>query len=119
MPLHLTGEDAIQAEVVKQLRRAGVACFHVPNESKSSPQYRSKVKALGLSKGVPDLIIVTPPPIWPTARGAVLELKTVSGRASPEQRAWIQTFRDCGWLAEIAKGQEAALAALREWGYLK
>jgi hypothetical protein len=112
-------EETIQRHVVAALRTAGVLFFHVPNASKSTPQYRAKLAALGLSAGVPDLIILDPPPKLLHKHGAALELKTEKGRASTEQAAWLLALRERGWDAQFAYGLDEAIGWLREWGYVR
>jgi hypothetical protein len=104
--------------VVAELRRAGVAFFHVPNEGKHSPQYRAKLARLGVSPGVPDLIIVTPPPKLLLRHGAALELKAPRGRASKAQVEWLEEFGRRGWATAVTYDLDEALGVLRLWGYL-
>jgi hypothetical protein len=40
--------------------------------------------------------------------GLFLELKTIGGHASAEQRRWVYQLRDQGYRAEIVHGWEAA-----------
>lgn len=110
-------EEEIHMRVAGQLRLHDVAFFHPPNGSKAAPQYRAKLKRLGVSKGVPDLVIVTPPSTGHV--GAVLELKKRGGRLSPDQRAWLDVFEACGWATATAYGYDQAIAQLRAWGYVE
>jgi hypothetical protein len=128
-------EIEIHRRVVAHLRRAGVTFFHVPNEGKRGPRARSQLHGLGVMPGIPDLVIVDPPPALavacqyttpsgeslPMVRvvcGAVLELKSDTGRASPEQREWLAKFAELGWATACTKGLDEALAQLRAWGYI-
>lgn len=110
-------EEEIHARVVQALRQADVAFFHCPNEGKLPVQYRTKLKRLGVSSGVPDLIIVTPPPCGGYV-AAALEIKRKGGRLADTQRAWLQTMASCEWAVACEYGLEACLARLKEWGYL-
>jgi hypothetical protein len=127
-------EETIQIEVVARLRRAGVRFFHCPNGSKATAAYRAKLWTLGLEAGVPDIVIVTPPPCrssgprilkdpdgsgrdwWP--HGAALELKAPKGRASDEQKQWLSDLASLGWATAVTYGLDEALAQLRAWGYI-
>ncbi|MGH2714587.1 MAG: VRR-NUC domain-containing protein, partial [Thermoleophilaceae bacterium] len=48
-------------------------------------------------RGFPDLVMAKAP------RLVVRELKTQSGRVSPEQRRWIDELRNCGVDADVAR----------------
>lgn len=121
-------EETIQIEVVARLRRAGVRFFHCPNGSKATASYRAKLWTLGLEAGVPDIVIVTKPPLryeaWKngTAQdwwcGAALELKAPKGRASDEQKQWLSDLAGLGWATAVTYGLDEALAQLRAWGYI-
>lgn len=122
----------IHRRVVAHLRRAGVCFFHVPNEGKRGPRARSLLHGMGVMPGIPDLVIVDPPRVggfpvlvpWSDglggrpAVGAVLELKSETGRASPEQREWLAQFAARGWAAACTRGLDEAMSQLKEWGYL-
>lgn len=108
-------EADIHRRVVAHLRRAGVCFFHVPNEGKRGPRARSQLHGLGVMPGIPDLVIVDP---CPGHCGAVLELKSDTGRVSPEQREWLAKFADRGWATACTHGLDEALDALRAWGYI-
>lgn len=104
-------ERAIQLRVVAELRLAGVHAFHCPNEN------QHRLTREGVEAGIPDLIIVTPPPAIPGSPGAVLELKAPGKKPTPAQRKWLATFALYGWATAWADSEEQALAVLRAWGY--
>lgn len=108
-------EDEIQIEVVKRLRAAGnCAFFHVANERRTSPRQGAKLKAMGVSAGVPDLILVSTAPFGTYA----LELKADKGRLSDAQREWLDTLRHVGWSTAVTYGLREALDQLTDWGLL-
>ncbi len=109
-------EDEIQLAVARALREAGVPFFHVANERRTSPRQGSKLKAMGVSAGVPDIIAVMPT----LGRGPfALELKTERGRLSDAQRNWLETLSECGWDVACTYGLREAMDRLRDWGLIK
>lgn len=104
-----------------------IAFFHPANEGRRTRKQGAALCRMGLSKGVPDLVIVTPPPASPQYVGMVIELKrarTVGTRAprdyqgcSPEQIQWLATFQANGWLAVVCYGAAQAIAVLLKHGY--
>ena len=107
-------EDAIQMEVVRRLREAGVAFFHVANERRTSPRQGAKLKAMGVSAGVPDLIILDPE----RELTFVLELKADRGRLSEAQQGWLEVMSDTGWRTAVTYGLTEAVDQLTDWGLL-
>jgi hypothetical protein len=66
----------------------------------------------GYRKGIPDILIYTPSRGF---SGLALELKTMKGRASPEQLDWVERLKLYGWDAHVVKGYEAACEKLFEY----
>ena len=114
----MRSEESVHVAVADALRAYGVDFFHPPNESKAHVSKRVRLRKMGLSKGVPDIVIVTPPPCGGYV-AAALEIKSDTGRPTPEQKEWIERMRAHGWAAAIAKGLDACLQQLRDWGYLR
>lgn len=75
-------EYKLQVAVVKELRDRGVLVFAVPNERNAGISDALRMRASGLTKGVPDLMVYTNTLHW------WLELKTPTGVRSPEQKAF-------------------------------
>lgn len=77
--------------------------------------------ALGVEKGVPDLVIVIPPPRLLGPRGAMLELKAIGGKPTDEQIGWIDAMSsrgDLAWACAVGVGLESSWQILTEqWGY--
>lgn len=76
-------EDQLQFACAQYLRAAGVMFFHTPNEAKRNPIEASRLNALGLTPGVPDLCI-----LLDHARVVWVELKTTTGKISKHQENW-------------------------------
>jgi len=75
-----------------------------------------KMKQAGYSKGIPDLLIFEPKGMYV---GLAIEVKTLKGRPSPEQRAWIRDLNSRGWRAEICKGYESCASLIKEYFEIK
>ena len=111
-------EDTHQQWLAKWLdSRPGLHWFHTPNGGARSVVVGRKLKAQGAKAGIPDVIIITPPPKRPTARGVALELKTEKGRVSEHQKRWLAVFAAFGWETYVAHGWIDATDWLIELGY--
>jgi hypothetical protein len=110
-------EAEIHAAVVQHLRARGnpeAVYFHVPNASKSSPQYRRKLAALGLRPGVSDLICLH------NGEAFALELKReAKGRVSEHQNKFLSDWRNAGGHGVVAEGLDEALACIKAWGWVR
>ncbi len=76
-------EDQLQFACAKHLRAEGVMFFHTPNEAKRNPIEASRLNALGMTPGVPDICI-----LLDRARVIWVELKTTTGKISKHQENW-------------------------------
>ena len=89
--------------------------YHIPNEGKRSVQAGARLKAAGLSSGVPDICL-------PVARGGYnslyIELKRQKGgKLSENQKLWLEKLNKAGSLAVRCNGFEKAKAVILR--YLK
>lgn len=86
--------------------------FAVPNGGDRHRIVAAKMKAEGVKPGVPDYLL-------PVPRGAfvglAIELKSMTGYASREQKQWIEDLRALGWRAEVCRGWEAAWGVIVEY----
>ena len=92
-------EHEEQREFVSWFRKTypGVRIFAIPNGGARSPSVAGRLKAEGVSKGVPDLYI----PAWRTW----IEMKRQKGGAvSPEQKDWHQYLESIGDCVILANG---------------
>lgn len=115
-PPHLS-EHFEQVIVVKALFNAGLCFTAVPNGGKRNPITGAILKAEGVKKGFPDLLIFDSPPLFPWVKGVAIEMKTLIGTTKPEQRAWADELIKRGWLVESCKGATRALNYLASLGY--
>jgi hypothetical protein len=99
----LPTEHEEQRELVRWFRQTwpGVRIFAIPNGGARSPATAGRLKAEGVSSGVPDLFI----PAW----GLWVEMKrTKGGSVSAEQKSWISYLESVGFCCIVGKGAEAA-----------
>lgn len=109
-------EDAIQRAVFQHLKaRAapGVFAFHVPNGGRRKPVEASIFKGLGVTPGVPDVILIR------AGHAHALELKSAQGKLSPSQVECHEKMRAAGVDPHVAYGLDDALAWLEKSGFLK
>jgi hypothetical protein len=99
----------------------GLDWFHPPNGGGRWRGEGGKLKAQGVKKGVPDIVILNAP----TAEGyrhhvgVVIELKRVSGGVvSGEQKKWLAIFRRQGFYSTVCRGQKEVEAILAQLGFL-
>jgi hypothetical protein len=86
----------------------------VPNGGRRGIVEASILKAEGVSRGVPDWLCFRPGhmPHGTPCTGLAIEFKRPDKRtrATPEQLAWHQQLRACGWRVEIARSANEAWA---------
>jgi hypothetical protein len=108
-----------QRMLAQWLDAAGVLWCHPPNEGAHKAAYYAKRARLGVKAGVPDVLIFSPPPERMTARGVAIELKSQSPttRLTDTQRDWLESLRQCGWLARVCHGADSAIDWLQQLGF--
>jgi hypothetical protein len=111
-------EEQEQRAVAQFLDLIGVVWFHPANGGMRNKIVAAKLKGQGVKAGVPDIIILSPPPANPKAKGVAIELKRLKGGSlSPEQRRWLVDMDDLGWVAQRCNGAGEAIDFLRGLGY--
>src|SRR6476469_9388016 len=94
----LVSEAVAQKEVARWLDVRGHLWCHVPNGGKRSVRTAVALKAQGVKRGVPDMLVFSRPPRAPSCVGAALELKRQgTNRVSEAQRDWLVALADLGW----------------------
>jgi hypothetical protein len=96
-------EHEEQRELVRWFRQTwpGVRIFAIPNGGARSPATAGRLKAEGVSSGVPDLFI----PAW----GLWVEMKrTKGGSLSAEQKDWIVYLESVRFWCIVGKGADDA-----------
>ena len=112
-----TSEHRLQASVLRFLEVHAVRntyVFAIPNEAKRSFTLAARMKASGLRAGVADLCIM-----FPEGRVAWLELKTLKGRQTPEQKNFEEVCDVLGHRYGLAHSLDEAIDILKRWGALK
>lgn len=111
------GEEIEQALVIKWSHKVAVRALmpelrwlhHSPAGGKRDAFVGAQMRALGVKRGFPDLIL----PVWvggPSgfSSGLVIEMKSAIGRTSPEQKEWLAHFEAQKWQVEIARSAQEA-----------
>ena len=109
-------ESVEQADVADYLNTRGLLWFHCPNERSSAKQAKI-LSTQGTMSGVPDILILSPPPGAPGRVGTAIELKRRKAPPSATSRAqvqWLENLRGCGWVAEVAHGAGPAVALIEQ-----
>lgn len=109
-----------QVQVVKALARAKVVYCAVPNGGFRVRREAAMFKAEGVMKGMPDLLIFTPPPNKKGSPGVALEMKRKGGKKSdvkPDQVRWLALLDSLGWCSLVGWGAMDAIEKLRALGY--
>ena len=99
----IPSEHEEQREFVQWFRQnyPGVRIFAIPNGGARTPSAAGRLKAEGVSKGVPDLYI----PAWRTW----VEMKRVKGGiVAPDQKEWHIYLQGIGDFVIVGKGCEDA-----------
>lgn len=90
--------------------------FAVPNGGDRHRIVAAKMKAEGVKPGVPDYVMLFPVDGF---HGLAIELKSMTGYASREQKDWIERLRDNGYRAEVCRGATAAWAVISDYLSIK
>lgn len=109
-------EADIQRAVFQHIRLRGVPglfAFHVPNGGYRRPREAAILKGLGVTPGVPDIVLIH------KGRCYGLELKAKGGRPTDRQLSAMSAMDEAGAFVCIADGLDRALAVLEGWGLLR
>ena len=99
----IPSEHFEQRELVRWFRQTfkGVRIFAIPNGGLRSLSVAAKLKAEGVSSGVPDLCV----PAW----RLWIEMKRIKGGTlSAEQKDWIEYLEGVNYWCIVGKGEEDA-----------
>ncbi len=107
-PDRIPTEHEEQRELVRWFRQtySGVRIFAIPNGGARSKATAGRLKAEGVSSGVPDLFI----PAW----GLWVEMKrSKGGSLSAEQKDWIAYLESVRFCCIVGKGADDAKGKLQ------
>lgn len=107
-------EKILQNDVLDYLESLGIYCWHAKNQGQWDPIKKIFRKNCTL-KGVADIIGVLP------ADGRILciELKSKTGRVSPEQKIFLDQIERDGGISGVARSIEDVKEILRSAGVNK
>lgn len=103
-------EHLEQREFVKWFRQnhKDTRILAVANGGQRTPATAARLKAEGVSAGVPDLFI----PAWKLW----IEMKRTSGgKVSPDQKDWIKYLNSVGYSAIVCNGHIEAIEQINKW----
>ena len=105
-------EHEEQRELVQWIRQAcGVRVFAIPNGGLRGIAAAGRLKAEGVSPGVPDLFV----PAWLLW----IEMKREKGGSvSSEQQSWHDYLRNLGHHVIVGRGQEDAKEKMQNLGFV-
>lgn len=86
--------------------------FHVPNGGKRDAFTGAQMLALGVKRGVPDLLLPFPSQGF---TGLALEMKSEDGALSPDQAKWRDLLTGWGWCWCLCRSAEEARAELARY----
>lgn len=89
--------------------------FHFPQEGRRDPRTGALLKRMGMKRGVPDIFIMLRRASYP---GAWIELKTVKGKLTPEQKQFLIDAEEQGYFTAVTFGLDEALKII-DWYIFK
>lgn len=111
-------EHQEQKTVVDYCKIKRIPIVAIPNSQKMSAIDRDiawrvteKLKAEGMAKGFPDLFI----PVVNDKGGLFIEMKSLSGTVSPDQKDWISQLNNTGYKAVICHSSIDAIKVIEEY----
>lgn len=111
-----TAEDSIHKAVADHLRLRGVIgllWWHTPNDGKRSYKTASRLKKMGMLRGVADICALHNGIFY------ALELKAENGRPTVEQLKFLSDVTEAGGYSCISYGLDRALKVLESWGLIR
>jgi len=107
-------EDQEQRIVAQFLDLLGFRWTHCPNEGKRNVVNGARLKASGMKKGCPDILIFDPIPDSEWV-GVAIELKSSKGgKLSKEQQEWLDALSERNWLTRCCRGADETIKFIRE-----
>jgi hypothetical protein len=108
-----TSEATEQIKVATWLTKANIPFYHVPNGGYRRREEALKLKAMGVSPGVPDICI---PMARKGCHGLYIELKREQGgKLSGAQGYWRDVLRREGYAWHMAQGAVECIKIISEY----
>lgn len=110
-------EDDLQEQIIDMFRaRQGsdVLCFHVPNGSRMAISQAKRMKRLGLTAGIPDLVFINPLGI-----AFFMEVKAAKGSLRKEQREFQAHCKGHNIGHAVVRSLEEAEAWMERFGLIR
>jgi len=111
---YLSKEDLLHKSVLDFVRykypHAIIA--HPPNEGKRTPFERFKTKWLGISSGLPDLMIFSPSHSY---FGLAIEIKVKPNKMTDSQLKWHENLFNCRWQCACVYNIDEAMDVINEY----
>lgn len=108
-------EHDLQVSVARFLSLAlpaDAVWFHVPNGGHRSKASAGKMKAEGVIAGVADCLVIY------RGQAIGIELKTLKGRLSPQQKSWASSFERAGGWYYVARSIDQVKEILESCGVI-
>ncbi len=108
----LVSEHSEQCAVIEYCKIRRYPVFAIPNGGSRNKAEAAKLKAEGVSAGVPDLFIPIPKQ---GCHGLFIEMKVGKNRTSPEQDEWLALLRKNCYKAAVCYGADAAIKTIDDY----
>ena len=111
----MINEDRLQREVIKYINYQYPKVRYCASLGGIRTSYKQAIKAKtnGYVKGFPDLFIYEPN--IKGYHGLAIEIKTIKGRPTKEQKQWIDDLNIRGYKAAICKGLPSILELIDDY----
>ena len=86
--------------------------YHIPNGQNVGMRAGARLKRSGLISGIPDLHLAYPTSLHP---GLYIEMKSLKGRSSPQQKRIQGKLRDAGYRVEVCNSFNSAKAVIEDY----
>lgn len=110
-------EHSEQVLICQWMRARRIDFFAVPNSARRNPRQAAWLKAEGMTAGVPDIIVITPPPKHPDKHLAIEVKRSSGGVVAPSQKEMHAKMTNQNWLVMVSKGYTHCVEILESLGY--
>jgi len=100
----ITSEGDLQKTCARIFDIMGLCWMHSPNEGRRSPRFGARLKAEGMKRGFPDIIIFD--------YMLAIELKFGRNKLTPEQYNWLMNLEELGWYTAVCYSVQEVLDVL-------